>query len=119
MTRTSKLRAATALFAFPLALVAACTFSSPYNNTTLEGVSSYEEIRALIPDGSTKDEVRAKLGSPASQSTFGGMSHWSYGTFEADTVGFLFTGMRSKNLTVVFDAHGRVSDLQFSTAGQS
>ena len=121
MRNGRKNRARIAFFILALPLLSACTIASVHNSKGLEGINSYEQVSALIPIGSTKEEVRQKLGNPISQSSGNGQSFWSYIASESDigaiTV-FLPTpaARRTKSLTVIFDSAGKVMDHQFTSS---
>ena len=71
----------------------------------------------IVPGQTTRDEVRAKFGSPSAQSSFGDET-WYYITSRKETLAFLAPEVADQHVTrIAFDAAGVVSDVKaFSKA---
>ncbi len=65
----------------------------------------------ITPGQTTTEEVRAQLGSPSSQSSFG-QDTWYYITSKQETFGFFRPDTRDQDVTrIVFDDNGVVTAL--------
>jgi len=104
-----------------LFLLSACS-ENIHSNKSLRSVSSYEDVRKLVHEGMTKEQVRNSLGEPMIKNVINRQSIWLYGyrkrnlNTTAKVLSSVFTGDFAgdvKRLTIIFNDQGLVTNINY------